>query len=82
MARSLTIVERRVSDDERAAYFAALSARKQRAAAVPAHFWVFEHATERGRFVEFTEAAGEEQIAAVHGDDGPPHEIWREVQGG
>lgn len=81
MARTLTIVERRVSDAERAEYLAALSARKLRAAAVPAHFWVFEHATERGRFVEFTEAAGEQQIAAAHGDHAPA-DLWREVQGG
>jgi hypothetical protein len=81
MARTLTIVERRVSDAERAAYLAALSLRKQRAAAVPAHFWVFEHADERGRFVEFTEAAGEPQIAALHEHD-MPGDIWHEVQGG
>ena len=81
MARTLTIVERRVTDAERAEYLAALSGRKQRAAAVPAHFWVFEHATERGRFVEFTEAAGEEQIAALHDHD-MPADLWREVQGG
>lgn len=81
MARTLSIIERRVSDAERVAYLAALPARKQRAAAVPAHFWVFEHAAERGRFVEFTEAAGEEQVAAVHGHDAPA-DLWREVQGG
>lgn len=81
MARALTIVERRVSDAERAEYLAALPVRKARAAAVPAHFWVFEHADERGRFVEFTEAAGDEQIAALHGHD-MPADIWREVQGG
>lgn len=81
MTRTLTIVERRVSDEERADYLAALSRRKQRAAAVPAHFWVFEHADERGRFVEFTEAAGEQQIAALHERD-MPADIWREVQGG
>lgn len=81
MARTLTIVERRVAEAERAAYLAALSLRKERAAAVPAHFWVFEHATERGRFVEFTEAAGEERIAALHEHD-MPADLWREVQGG
>jgi hypothetical protein len=81
MARSLAIVERRVRDDERAAYLAALTARQARAAAVPAHFWVFEHATERGRFVEFTEAASDASIAALHGHD-MPADLWREVQGG
>lgn len=81
MPRTLTIVERRVSDAERAEYLAALPGRKARAAAVPAHFWVFEHATERGRFVEFTEAGGEAQIAALHGTD-QPRDLWCEVQGG
>ena len=81
MPRTLTIVERRVPDAERADYLAALPLRKQRAAAVPAHFWVFEHATERGRFVEFTEAAGDDRIAAVHGID-MTAASWREVQGG
>jgi hypothetical protein len=81
MPRALTIVERLVPEAERAAYLAALPDRTQRAAAVPAHFWVFEHATERGRFVEFTEAADDARIAAVHGTD-VARDTWREVQGG
>jgi hypothetical protein len=81
MARALTIVERRVSDAERADYLAALPGRRTRAAAVPAHFWVFEHATERGRFVEFTEAGGEAQLAGLHDGD-LPRDLWHEVQGG
>lgn len=81
MARALTMVERHVADGERASYLAALPMRTQRAAAVPAHFWVFEHATERGRFIEFTEAAGESELAAVHGQDMAAY-CWREVQGG
>jgi hypothetical protein len=56
MSRALTIVERVIADAERAAYLAALPLRKQQAASVPAHFWVFEHATDRGRFIEFTES--------------------------
>ncbi|AMW05113.1 hypothetical protein [Gemmatimonas phototrophica] len=81
MARALTIVERQVPDAERAAYFAALPQRKQRASAVPAHFWVFEHASERGRFIEFTEAGSETELAAVHGQD-MSASCWHEVQGG
>ncbi len=81
MSRALTIVERVVPDAERAEYLAALPLRKQRAASVPAHFWVFEHASDRGRFIEFTEAGGEEALAAVHGADVAAH-CWREVQGG
>jgi hypothetical protein len=81
MARALTIVERRIGDHERAAYLAALPGRKLRAAAVPAHFWVFEHAAERGRFVEFTEAADDAGVVALQATD-TPAELWREVQGG
>ena len=81
MPRTLTIVERRVNEAERAEYLAALPVRRQRAAAVPAHFWVFEHTTERGRFVEFSEAPGEDQLRALHGTE-IPGDRWCEVQGG
>jgi hypothetical protein len=81
MPRALRIHERQVPDAERADYLAALPVRKARAAAVPAHFWVFEHATERGRFVEFTEAASEADLAAADGR-ASADDVWREVQGG
>lgn len=81
MARVLAMQERMVPSPEREAYLASLVNRRARAAAVPAHFWVFEHATESGRFVEFTEAANEEAIAAAS-DDGNATGCWREVQGG
>ena len=81
MARVLAMQERVVTHAERAAYLAAIANRRARAAAVLAHFWVFEHATESGRFVEFTEAASDEAIAAAH-DHGQTSGLWREVQGG
>jgi hypothetical protein len=81
MARTLNIVECRVSDDERADYLAALPARTARAAAVSAHFWVFEHASDRGRFVEFTEAGDAQRLADLLGND-KPADFWREVRGG
>lgn len=81
MARVLTMQERVVAPAERGAYLASLALRRQRAATIPAHFWVFEHATESGRFVEFTEAASDAQLAALHDADVPP-DRWREVQGG
>lgn len=81
MTRLLAMQERVVASAERAAYLAALVNRRARAAALPAHFWVFEHATESGRFVEFTEAASDEAIAAVH-ESGTAPGLWREVQGG
>ncbi|MCE2902372.1 MAG: hypothetical protein ACK6DP_09790 [Gemmatimonas sp.] len=81
MPRALRIDERQVPEAERADYLAALPARKARAAAVPAHFWVFEHATDRGRFIEFTEAASEAHLAAAQGLE-QAGDCWREVQGG
>ncbi|WP_310570088.1 hypothetical protein [Gemmatimonas sp.] len=81
MARVLAMQERVVAQAEREAYLATLAIRRARAAAVPAHFWVFEHATESGRFVEFTEAASDDAIAAAHELDQTPG-LWREVQGG
>jgi len=81
MARVLAMQERVVAHAEREAYLAALATRRARAAAVLAHFWVFEHATDSGRFVEFTEAASEEAIAAARDDD-EMSGFWREVQGG
>ena len=81
MARVRAMQERVVAPAERGAYLASLDRRRARAAAVPAHFWVFEHATESGRFVEFTEAASDEAIAAAH-EVGQTPGLWREVQGG
>ena len=81
MPRVLAMQERVVAPAERGAYLASLDRRRARAAAVPAHFWVFEHATDSGRFVEFTEAASEEAIAAALDDD-EMSGLWREVQGG
>ena len=81
MARVLAMQERVVALVEREAYVASLVDRRARAAAVPAHFWVFEHATESGRFVEFTEAASDDAIAAAHEGDTSAG-LWREVQGG
>ncbi len=81
MARVLAMQEVVVASAERDAYLAGLVTRRARAKAVPAHFWVFEHATDSGRFVEFTEAASDDAIAAAQ-EDGQAPGLWREVQGG
>ena len=81
MARVLAMRECMVTPEQRSAYLTYLAVRRARAAALSVHFWVFEHATESGRFVEFMEAANEHAIAAVQ-DDGQPTALWREVQGG
>jgi hypothetical protein len=81
MARVLAMRECEVTPEQRSAYLASLAVRRARAAALSVHFWVFEHATESGRFVEFMEAANEDAIAALQ-EDGQPPALWREVQGG
>ncbi len=81
MSRMLSMAERQVAVAERKAYLAALPGRRAAAAAVHANFWVFEHATEHGRYVEFTEAASEDALVAAHGHNAPAAR-WREVQGG
>ena len=81
MTRVLAMRECTVRSADREAYLASLGSRRAKAASVPAHFWVFEHATESGRFVEFTEAGSDEAIAAAHDADQMPA-LWREVQGG
>ncbi len=80
MARALHMQERRVDAAERAAYLASLQPRKDRAAAVQAYFWVFEHAGEPGRFMEFTEAKRDVDLAALVGAVAAA-DSWGEVQG-
>jgi hypothetical protein len=81
MPRTLAMHEVRVTDAERGDYLAGLPARTARAEAIRAHFWVFEHVSDRGRFIEFTEAASAQEIAAARGVD-TATDCWREVQGG
>jgi len=81
MGRVLSMAERRVDGAAREEYLATLASRRAAAATAQAHFWVFEHASDRGRFVEFTEAASDDAIALSRGHDAP-ESLWREVQGG
>jgi hypothetical protein len=66
-ARVLAVRERQLPDEARA----------------PAgpHFWVFQHHTEAGRFLEFTEGATAEAVAALL-DGAAADDLWHEVQGG
>jgi hypothetical protein len=85
MARVLAFAERRVVPSARTAYLASVRERQQDAEAAGAHFWVFEHAGESGRFIEFTEGGSDasvRRVAGDSGDDGTPLALWREVQGG
>lgn len=81
MGRVLAMTERRIEPSMRQQYLDSLSERRVLAAGSGAHFWVFEHASDAGRFVEFTEGGSEESIRAAS-DDAPPASLWREVQGG
>lgn len=80
MPRALHMQERHIAEPVRAAYLASLEARRTHAVSVRAHFWVFEHATEPGRFVEFTEAASADDLATLVGTDAAQNS-WRELQG-
>ena len=78
--RVLSMVERQVKAEQRSGYLAGLAATRAAASAAHAQFWVFENEQEPGRFVEFTEAASAEHVAATHGGV-LPASLWREVQG-
>ena len=78
--RVLSMVERQVTSEQRSGYLAGLATTRAAASAVKAHFWVFEHEHEPGRFVEFTEAATATDVASTHGGV-LPAPLWREVQG-
>ncbi len=79
MPRVLTMHERRIDDSEREGYFAALQTRRDTAKAAHAHFWVFEHGVEHGRFVEFLEAGDTQSLVAAHAAH-TTVELWREVE--
>ena len=78
--RVLSMVERQVKSEQRSEYLSGLAATRAAASAAHAHFWVFEHEQEPGRFMEFTEAADAAQVATTHGGT-LPAPIWREVGG-
>ncbi len=80
MARLLAMVECRIEESMRRSYLAGLDARKADATASGAHFWVFEHAGEPGRFLEFTEAGSEAAVRAATARE-ELSDFWREVKG-
>jgi hypothetical protein len=79
MPRVLTLQERLVGDAERAAYLAAMRVRRDKASAAHAHFWVFEHESEHGRFVEFIEAADAHAVRTAD-EERAPGALWHEVE--
>ena len=84
MSRVLTFEEQRVDAATRAEYLARVAARRAVAASAGVNFWVFEHATDHGRFVEFTEGASADAVRAAHGESQHGNTslaLWREVRG-
>jgi len=79
-ARVLAVRERQVPAEARTPYFATVRERTARAQAARAHFWVFEHDTDPGRFLEFTEGASADAVRALL-DGAPADGLWREFQG-
>jgi hypothetical protein len=79
--RVLAVRERQLPAEARAPYLATLPERRTRAAEARAHFWVFQHHSEAGRFLEFTEGASAEAVAALL-DGAAADDLWHEVQGG
>ena len=81
MTRVLATTERHVHADAREAYFAELQQRRVVFEEAHVHFWVFEHAIEDGRFIEFAEGADVLALASALGGSTPAN-VWREVQRG
>ena len=88
MPRLLVMSERAVTEVKRAAYLQTVAARRERAAAANANFWVFEQEDRRGRFLEFVEAGSAEALesAITAVADGANAElqnavVWREAGG-
>lgn len=78
--RLLQMAERTVPDTERSAYLASLAARRAAYGSAGVQFWVFEHATTPGRFVEFAEARDGSRLDLVSDAAAPPGSRWRAVE--
>ncbi len=78
--RVLATTERHVDATARDDYFAELPQRRVVAAEAHVHFWVFEHATEIGRFIEFVEGPDAVALARAFPTLMPTN-VWRAVQG-
>jgi hypothetical protein len=76
MSRHLSIVERHVGDADQ--YLASLAVRRDAARASSAQFWVFEHASEPKRFVEFIEGSNAELVAHLAGV--AQRDLWHAVE--
>ena len=78
MSRHLAIVERQVEAERSEEYRATLRQRERAAAAANAHFWVFAHASDANRYVEFVEGADASQVAQLSGVEQAA--LWRAIE--
>ncbi len=89
MPRLLVVAESVIEQSVRISYLQAMTARRERAAAVGANFWAFEQSDAPGKFLEFVEAGNNETllaaVAAVQSTGAGSFQmapVWREVGGG
>jgi hypothetical protein len=78
MSRHLAIVERVVHQEDAQDYLSSLVPRQQTAANVDANFWVFAHASDANRFVEFVEGSDASQVARLSGVEQAA--LWRAIE--
>lgn len=78
MSRHLSIVERHIDGRDEPSYRESLIARRDSATAAAVHFWVFAHAQDSQRYVEFVEGSDAAQVAAVAGVD--QGALWRAIE--
>lgn len=76
--RHLAIVERQLEAGDASAYRASLQHRQSMAQQANAQFWVFAHASDANRFVEFVEGADASQVAQVSGVEQAA--LWRAIE--
>ena len=66
MPRALSVQRSIVPSVDRAKYLERLKARKEHYERAGCKFWVFEEAALAGAFIEFTESASPDALAAAH----------------
>jgi len=78
MTRHLGIFERRIDGSDQGAYMTSLAERRASAERASMHFWVFAHATDPYRYVEFVEGTDATEVAMLAGVD--QDSLWRSVE--
>ena len=78
MTRHLAIVERQVAASETDRYLSTIADRQSQAKSLAANFWVFAHASDSRRFVEFVEGADASDVSTLSGVE--PAALWRAIE--